>query len=209
MSANRRWMVFDTFKLIVALILALLILALSLPEMLRVSSSPGGQTEPPAGIVITPSPPPQVGVTAPATSPPPSPTPTGALAAIEPTSSPAGEQAVPTETEMVQATELFTAPPSTPAAPVDCPRAQPPRLSVGQKARVTANLNLRSEAGMENPVINVSLPGTVLEITGGPVCLPYQDGAYLWWNVSYSDGQSGWSAEAALYEDFYFLEPVQ
>jgi hypothetical protein len=79
---------------------------------------------------------------------------------------------------------------------------------VGQRAQVSSNLNLRSDAGMDKPVINVSLPGVVLEIIGGPVCLPHQGGAYLWWNVRYPDGQTGWSAEAALYEDFYFLEPV-
>jgi hypothetical protein len=68
---------------------------------------------------------------------------------------------------------------------------------------------MRSSAGIGNSLILTNPTGTQLAIIGGPVCEPYQGGAYLWWQVSREDGQSGWSAEATLTGTYYFLEPVQ
>lgn len=98
--------------------------------------------------------------------------------------------------------------PQAPAGPVNCPLARPPRLTVGQQAQVTTNLNLRGEAGMDKPIIRVSLPNSKVDVIGGPVCIPYQSGAYLWWNIRLDDGTVGWSAEASLSSDFYFLRPI-
>lgn len=73
---------------------------------------------------------------------------------------------------------------------------------------VVANLNLRQDAGIDKPIIRVGLYNSKVEIIGGPVCTPYQNGAYLWWNVKTTDGVTGWSAEASLSKNFYFLQPV-
>jgi hypothetical protein len=106
------------------------------------------------------------------------------------------------------------APTETPAAgsgeaPTDCPLALPARLKVGDTARVTSNLNMRSAAGIGSSLILTNPRGTQLTIIGGPVCEPYQGRAYLWWQVQRSDGQTGWSAEGTLTGSLYFLEPTQ
>jgi hypothetical protein len=93
--------------------------------------------------------------------------------------------------------------------PEDCPLALPTRLKVGDTVRVTSNLNMRSSAGIGNSRIRTNPPGTQLTIIGGPVCEPYQAGAYLWWQVRSSTDQIGWSAEGSLTQNFYFLEPIQ
>jgi hypothetical protein len=73
---------------------------------------------------------------------------------------------------------------------------------------VTNNLNLRASPVFGSTLILTSPTGTELEIIGGPTCQPYQGGAYLWWQVSRSDGQTGWSAEGSINGNFYFLEPL-
>ena len=87
--------------------------------------------------------------------------------------------------------------------------AAPTRLMVGEKVRVTSNLHMRSSPDLGNNILQTNLAGSNLEIIGGPVCYPYQDGAYLWWQVQLDSGTSGWSAEAAINNNFYFLEPIQ
>jgi hypothetical protein len=74
---------------------------------------------------------------------------------------------------------------------------------------VTSNLNMRADAGINNRLILTNPTGTELEITGGPVCEPHQGGAYLWWQVRRSDGQTGWSAEGTSTGSLYFLQPVE
>jgi hypothetical protein len=94
-------------------------------------------------------------------------------------------------------------------AEVACPLALPPRLKVGMTARVTTNLHFRSSAGIAaGNLVHSNLSGTKLEIIGGPVCVPYNGRAYLWWNVKQPDGATGWSAEGSLTGKFYFLEPL-
>jgi hypothetical protein len=68
---------------------------------------------------------------------------------------------------------------------------------------------MREAPGISSRLIRSNITGTQLAIIGGPVCEPYQDGAYLWWQVQRPDGESGWSAEGSLTEQFYFLEPVE
>jgi len=90
----------------------------------------------------------------------------------------------------------------------NCSKALPTRLDVGKKARVIFNLYLRKEAGMDKAIILTSLPGNQLDLIGGPVCIPYGEGVYRWWNVKASAGERGWSAEGSLTGKDYFLEPV-
>ena len=88
-----------------------------------------------------------------------------------------------------------------------CPLALPPRLRVDMEAEVISNLNLRSSPGIGNNWLKTMPSGTQVSVIGGPICLPHEDGEYLWWQLELDDGQTGWSAEAAL-EEFYFLEPI-
>jgi hypothetical protein len=53
-----------------------------------------------------------------------------------------------------------------------------------------------------------NLPGTELKVVGGPVCYPYEDGAYLWWQVQTQANEIGWSAEGSLNGNLYFLQPI-
>jgi hypothetical protein len=57
--------------------------------------------------------------------------------------------------------------------------AQPSRFAVGKQALVIANINLRQAAGMDKSIIRVGLPNTKVEIIDGPICTPFQNGAYL------------------------------
>ena len=67
---------------------------------------------------------------------------------------------------------------------------------------------MRIEPGIDAQLIKTNLAGTQLEIIGGPVCTPRGERAYLWWQVSTNTGTDGWSAENALNEPTYFLEPI-
>jgi hypothetical protein len=67
---------------------------------------------------------------------------------------------------------------------------------------------MRSSPDLGNNILQTNLAGSKLEIIGGPECYPYQNGAYLWWQVQLDSGTSGWSAEAAINSNFYFLEPI-
>jgi len=116
------------------------------------------------------------------------------------TPKPAAPGATPTPTIAPTAT--------APASIVVCAGALPSRLTVGDSVRVTTSLNLRSEPGIGNNLIGASATNTRLQIVGGPVCLPYEGSAYVWWQVQGPDGQTGWSAEASATGSFYFLEPV-
>lgn len=233
MDTQRRWIGYDTFKLIVALVLLILLLALLLQKPAAAPVASVGEdsqvlevaaTQTPLPLVDTLAPPtsipllasPTPTVAAPtATLPPPTATPTAVPptatpeAVTQPTPTPAPEtapQPTPTPETAVQPTP--TEAPQAPDGSVDCPLAQPARLAAGQQALVITNLNLRGEAGMDKAVIRVSLPNSKVDVIGGPICIPYQDGAYLWRNIRLADGTVGWSAEASLSSDFYFLQPI-
>jgi len=78
------------------------------------------------------------------------------------------------------------------------------------KATILRRLNFRSSPGIRNNWIKTNLPGTRVDILGGPECTLYKNGgAYLWWRIELPDGQIGWSAEASAFGRFYFMEPVK
>ncbi|NPA26708.1 MAG: SH3 domain-containing protein, partial [Chloroflexi bacterium] len=89
----------------------------------------------------------------------------------------------------------------------DC-GAKPARLKVGESAKVLVNLNLRSSPGIGDNWIMTMPAGTVVEVIGGPKCVPHGDGAYRWWEVRLPDGRTGWAAEAPIHGNYYFMEPV-
>jgi len=94
------------------------------------------------------------------------------------------------------------------AGEVDCPLALPPRLQVGGQAKVLTNLNVRSSPGIQDNWMLTNIAGTKLEVVGGPVCTPYEGGAFLWWQVKNPAEVTGWSAEARQQGTSYYLEPV-
>jgi len=89
-----------------------------------------------------------------------------------------------------------------------CKPPLPPRLSVGHSARALVHLNVRRTPGIGNNRITTIPPGTVVQVIGGPKCVPYKDSAYMWWNIRLPDGRTGWAAEAALHGEGYYMEPV-
>ncbi|NPA06590.1 MAG: SH3 domain-containing protein [Chloroflexi bacterium] len=99
-------------------------------------------------------------------------------------------------------------PTPSPTPSGDC-AARPARLKVGDTAKVLTNLNLRRTPGIGDNWIMTMPAGTVVEVIGGPVCLPHGDGAYRWWQVRLPDGTTGWAAEAPIHGTNYFLEPVR
>ncbi|MAT44198.1 MAG: hypothetical protein CL609_17845 [Anaerolineaceae bacterium] len=115
---------------------------------------------------------------------------------VEPTTEPTVE---PTAEPTAQSEETISS---------DCALAAPTRIKIGDKVRVTSNLHMRSSPDLGNNILQTNLAGSNLEIIGGPECYPYQNGAYLWWQVQLDSGTSGWSAEAAINSTFYFLEPI-
>jgi hypothetical protein len=102
----------------------------------------------------------------------------------------------------------LTGPGDIAAAPtgalVECPPfAPPPRLTVGQQARVTftdgTNLNVRVQPA--GNLLTQIAEGSIVNVFGGPVCAE----GYLYWNIQVADDLSGWSAEGG--NGVYFLEP--
>jgi cytoskeletal protein RodZ len=221
METQPRWIFYDTLKLIVGLVLLLLILdlvfqkpAVTIPvsagqetqvAVTAASQTPLSPTNTSAPPTAAPTAPPTITATIamPTATTPPLPTPTSTAASVTAT---ATAEAQPTPTATLS--PAATATPAPQSATVDCSLAQPSRLAVGNQANIMMNLNLRQEPGMDKEVIRVGLPDTKIEIIGGPTCTPYQNAAYLWWNVKFPDGQTGWSAEASLSNNFYFLQPV-
>jgi hypothetical protein len=139
-----------------------------------------------------------------APKPAPAATPTATLTATE--------TVVPSMTMTLQPTSsptlTFTPMPTT--NPNDCPSADT-RIKVGDKAKVLYRLNFRSGPGLEWPILFTNAPGATMDVIGGPTCTPMRtrmgSGAYLWWNLRMPDGREGWSAEASLLGQYYFLEP--
>jgi hypothetical protein len=185
---------YDRFKLIVTLILIAILIWLLLSGGAR-TSTPLAASLPPATTV-----PPTVAAPATQTaSPSPAPTATETAASTE-TLPP------PTATPAPTATAILATGGKTEVA--SCQTSLPSRLSVGQTAEVLRNLNLRAEPSIGAAILGTSLPGRRVEILDGPVCTPQGDRAYLWWKVRRADGSEGWSAETALLEAAYFLNPV-
>ncbi len=225
MDTPRRWINYDTFKLIVALIL-LILLIVFIFQAQRPGTIAGIEPTPVTQVSIATSPPqptqtpvstPTVLPTAtqlppatPTTAPPASATPESLpspTTAQMPTATPEATSS-PTEAPTATPAVLDTPAPAATAAAVDCPLALPTRLKVGDNARITTNLNLREEPGIGKKLVRTNPTTTQLQIIGGPVCTPYKGSAYLWWNVQLPDGVTGWSAEGSATGKFYFLEPI-
>jgi hypothetical protein len=81
-------------------------------------------------------------------------------------------------------------------------------LQVGTNATILRRLNFRSSPGIRDNWLLTNIPGTQVEIIGGPECVPYWTGAYMWWQIRLPDGRTGWSAEGSLHGSFYFMEPA-
>jgi hypothetical protein len=76
-------------------------------------------------------------------------------------------------------------------------------------ATILRRLNFRSSPGIRDNWLRTNLPGTKVEIVGGPECLPHFTGAYVWWQIQLPSGETGWSAEGSVHGTFYFLEPAE
>jgi len=209
---------YDLFKLVVAILLLLIFLFLLLwmpsmqaPQALLPSGTPLPPHSTPTVVSVQFSP----AVTS--TSVAPTATPAGTNTP-NPTSSPTAtstptQSSVPTSTPSPTKTPTpeATATSSTesPSVTNACGAALRSQLQVGMKATIQHRLNFRSSVGIQNNRLLTNIPGTQVEVVGGPVCTTYQNGvSYLWWQVKLPNGSVGWSAEASAFGGFYFMEPA-
>lgn len=65
------------------------------------------------------------------------------------------------------------------------------KFEIGDWVRTMANLNVREGPGLGYTIISTMPLGTTGQILGGPV----EADGFVWWNVDYTGGVSGWSAE--------------
>ncbi len=130
-------------------------------------------------------------------------TPTGATFTLAGLGSSSGPVVVFTLEPAVIITPPSEAILTLPPAVATCPDAPPPRLTVGQPARVTFTdgTPLRVRAAPGGAVLTQIPEGTVVQVIGGPQC----QGQYNWWQIQLEDGTQGWSAEGDREE--YYLEP--
>lgn len=229
MDASRGAPGYDVFKSIVAIILLILffvLLRMPLPQSLL----PEPTASPPAAAIA--SDPTSTPVTKPTSLPEtstpissqatesPTPSPTEMLT-LTPTAaslpSPTGTSVdapsetpllAPTSTPEAEATSTSTA--GTPAPVTACETAASrSRLEQEMSATILRRLNFRSSPGIRDNWLRTNIPGTSVEVVGGPECLPYYTGAYVWWQIRMPDGEIGWSAEGSVHGSFYFMEPSQ
>jgi len=193
---------YDLFKLVVTLLLAVLVIILLLHGY---APSANAQTPspPPEKPTLTKTRPPSNTATS-SPSPLPQPTTTASLPP-SPTAQPTPTTA-PTPTP--ETTTAAAPTPQTGPANPDCPGAAVSRIKVGDRVRVLTHLNLRRDPALNGAWILTHLTGTELEVIGGPGCTHIGQLAYQWWQVRRPDGKEGWSAEASLRGQFYFLEPI-
>src|SRR5512141_1853451 len=203
---------YDLFKTVVAVILAIILLLMLLRGCATnpVPSAPSENLPVASATDLLPTsvPPTQ---TVPAANPTETASPTSVPPTAEVTVTPTAITA--SATPALAATEAPTAVPAQAASPqasnVSCNTVAPSRLSVGQKARVTQRLNVRSSASIQAAILKVNPVNSQVEIIGGPTCEPAGGHAYLWWQIRLADGMEGWSAESPLNSAGYFLEPIQ
>lgn len=204
---------YDLFKLIVALVLAVILILMLLRGCATNPEAPSAAatTAAPLAAEATVRPTDTVAEPTVAASPTPSPT----SAAPEPTSTPTPVAATLTPTPEPESVDL-TPTPTLPAAdaptPAEgsaaCNTSVESRLSVGDTARVLQRLNVRNAPAIDAPILLTNPTQTQVEVIGGPVCTPRGESAYLWWQIRLADGTEGWSAESPLQERTYFLEPI-
>jgi hypothetical protein len=119
-----------------------------------------------------------------------------------------GPSATPFPTATAVASSTFTPVPTTPVASACEAAASRSRLQAGTSATILRRLNFRSSPGIHDNWLLTNLPGTRVEVIGGPECIPQFRGVYVWWQIKLPNGQVGWSAEAPQYGSFYFMEPM-
>jgi hypothetical protein len=85
-----------------------------------------------------------------------------------------------------------------------CAKYFPSLLHVNERGYITPGKsnNVRSDAGIEDPIIGHIEPLEALTIKAGPVC---NDG-YIWWEVKSENGVVGWTAEGNGRE--YWILPI-
>lgn len=217
MSSSTRAPFYDLFKLIVAIILLLIFVFLLI--WMRPS-----QARQPGDLLVITFTPPLPKETLPATQSstvvPVSPTSFSPIETPTPTTT---STLVPTETQSPTLTPTIIPSPTespvpertpTPIAEIPeetsvCESNSPSQLQVGMQATIVRNLNFRSSPGILDNWILTNIPGTQVEIIGGPDCTQYQGGGtYLWWQIKLPNGLVGWSAEASAFGTFYFMEPM-
>ena len=217
---------YDLFKLIVALILLILFLLLNRGAT---SQSPAPVSTPRVQTTELPASSPSILLTA-THFPVASPASTSvSVSTVTPSPSSTQTTAITTPTLLRSPTLTNTPEPSTAPLPTATPVVEstaPPasestasstcqiagihsHLRTGMKATILRRLNFRSSPGIGDNWLRTNLPGTKVEIVGGPECIPHLTGAYIWWQIKLSDGQVGWSAEASRFGSFYFMEPAK
>jgi hypothetical protein len=78
------------------------------------------------------------------------------------------------------------------------------------RAVIQRRLNYRSSPGLFNNWLFTNVPGTEVDVIGGPACTIYRNGgSYLWWQIKLPNGLVGWSAEASAFGTFYFMQPLR
>lgn len=93
---------------------------------------------------------------------------------------------------------------SNDTCPTDYAGYLPPRLTVGEQARVLPDiqLNLRPEPTLEEARLTALSEGTTVTVLDEPRCADN----FVWWRIAVDDFE-GWVAEGSLTDDEYFLEP--
>lgn len=233
MEASTRAPGYDLFKLGVAILLLLLFICLMFWIPVNTPGLATPTRTPPLFPTETPtsSPPAELPLPSPTDpssafteTPPSRPSPTGTeISSGTVTSTPFS---IPSQTASVEPSPTQIVPQTSPGTPVSEPTAtqmvETPssvdvceaalarsRLQVGGNATLLRRLNFRSSPGIQNNWLQTNLPGTQVEVIGGPVCLPYLISAYVWWQIRLPNGELGWSAESSLFGRFYFMEPNQ
>lgn len=77
------------------------------------------------------------------------------------------------------------------------PYTQNGKFVTNDRIQTTDNLRVRSTPSISGTLLATQPLGTRGVIKGGPV----SSGGYTWWNIDYSSGSDGWSADAYLMKD--------
>lgn len=210
MIASTRAPFYDLFKLIVAILLLVLFLFLlwsgQTPSPIPVPTTSTPLLSTPTVTTASSTAPALTETPLPTTIPP---TNTATLSPTPPTET-STPTLVPSPTESPVPEVLPTPIVEIPTETVECEAVSRSQLQVGMQAVIQRRLNFRSSPGIMNNWIKTNIPGTPVEVIGGPACTRYKNGgAYLWWQIRLPDGQIGWSAEASAFGAFYFMEPVR
>ena len=78
--------------------------------------------------------------------------------------------------------------------PLPAPTPTAASFTIGQQVQTTSNLNVRAAPTTSGTLLGTQPSGSVGTVAGGPTTA---DG-YVWWNITYSSGVSGWSVQDYL-----------